>query len=228
MKNLRKKFQLEIKGTKRVNIGSGQTPTPGWLNYDNSLSIRLAKYPDVVSLLSILGLLNDGQISFISFAHNHDIRWADATKHIPLPDNSVEVLYTSHMVEHLSREEVKLFLREGLRVLQPRGIIRIAFPDIKKMIDQYITSGDADSFVEKTCMSRNKPKTIVDKLKYLIVGDRGHLWMYDCCSMGKFLSEIGYREPRKLEPGLTTIPNPGKLNLFERAEESAYIEAYKP
>ena len=114
---------------RRVNIGCGQSPTPGWLNYDNSLSIRLAKYPLIVSVLERFGLLEEEQKIFISFAKETDIMWADATKHIPLENNSVDVLYASHMLEHLDREKVQIFLREAYRVLAPNGIIRIVVPD---------------------------------------------------------------------------------------------------
>lgn len=215
------------KPLKRVNIGCGQTPTPGWLNYDNSLSIRLARYSLLAAVAEKLGLLGEGPKSFVSFAKNSDIIWADATKRIPLPDNSVEVLYSSHMVEHLDREEAKLFLQEAYRVLAPNGIIRIAVPDLKKLVNQYITEGKADLFIERTLLTRQRPKTVLDRLKYLIVGDRHHLWMYDGSSMARLLSAMGFKEPRVLEPGSTTIPNPGAVNLYERAEESVYVEAYK-
>src|SRR2546426_1159886 len=105
----------------RVNIGCGPTPTLGWLNFDNSLSVRLAKYPLLAPVLESLGLLDEGQKRLVSAARNGAIRWADATKHIPLPDQSVEVLYTSHMVEHLDRTAVRRFLREARRVLAPNG-----------------------------------------------------------------------------------------------------------
>jgi len=217
------------KTLKRVNIGCGQTPTSGWLNYDNSLSVRLAKYPLLllVPVLERLGLLGEGPRSFVSFAQNSDIVWADATKHIPLPNNSVEVLYTSHMVEHLDHAEVKLFLQEAYRVLAPNGIIRIAVPDLKKLVDRYIAEGDADSFIERTGLTCQRPKTFLDRLKYLIVGGRHHLWMYDGQSMCRLLSTLEFREPHVLEPGSTTIPTPGELNLYERADESVYVEALK-
>jgi len=219
---------MEMEKTlKRVNIGCGQTPTPGWLNYDNSVSIRLAKYPLLVAVAERLGLLGEGSKSFVSFAKNSDIIWADATKRIPLPDNSVEVLYTSHMVEHLDPEEAKLFLQEAYRVLAPNGIIRVAVPDLKKLVNQYITEGNADLFIERTLLTRPRLKTVFDRVKYLIVGDRHHLWMYDGSSMVRLLSAMGFKEPRILEPGATTIPNPGELNLYERSEESVYVEAYK-
>lgn len=212
---------------KRVNIDCGQTPTPGWLNYDNSLSVRLARYPLLATVVEKLGLLGDDSKRFISFARNSDIAWADATRRIPLPDNSIEVIYTSHMLEHLDRVEAKLFLQEAYRVLAPNGIIRIAVPDLKKIVEKYIVEGDADSFIERTLLTRQRPKLLLDKVRYLIIGDRHHLWMYDGLSLCRLLSAIGFRDPRIVEPGSTTISNPGTLNLHERADESVYVEASK-
>lgn len=215
------------KTLKRVNIGCGQTPTPEWLNYDNSLSVRLARYPLLVAVIERLGLLGEGSKGFVSFARNSNIVWADGTKRIPLPDNSAEVLYTSHMLEHLDRAEARLFLQEAHRVLAPNGIIRIAVPDLKKCVDEYVAQGDADSFIERTLLTRQRPKSLLDRVKYLIVGDRHHLWMYDGLSLCRLLSALGFREPRIVEPGSTTIPNPGRLDLRERADESIYVEASK-
>lgn len=210
----------------QVNIGCGQTPTPGWKNYDNSPSVRLAKYPALVLILDKLGLLK--QKSFVLSAMSNDILWADATKHIPLPDGSVGTLYSSHMVEHLEREQARLFLKEARRLLASGGIIRVAVPDLRKLVNRYIAEGDADAFVERTHLAQQRPKTVLDRLGYLISGTRCHLWMYDGPSMGRLLLEAGFREPRVLEPGSTTIPNPGKLDLYERAGGSVYVEAYKP
>jgi len=191
------------------------------------LSVRLAKYPLLGPILESLGLLDEGQERLVSAARNSAIRWADATKQIPLPDQSVEVLYTSHMVEHLDRTAVRRFLREACRVLAPNGIIRIVIPDLRKLVDQYIAEGNADVFMERTLLTLPRSRHLLDRLKHLVVGDRHHLWMYDGPSMCRLLSAAGFREPRLLAPGSTTIPNPGALDLYERAEESAYVEALK-
>ena len=66
------------------------------------------------------------------------------------------------------------------------------------------------------------------KIKYLIIGDRNHQWMYDGKSLCKFLAIAGFKEPCILEPSLTTIPDPGMLDLTERLLESVYVEACNP
>ncbi len=120
-----------IEHSPRVNVGCGQTPTAGWMNFDNSPSIRLARYPSLVAVLTALGLLRETQREFIHFAKGASIRYADATQRLPLPTSSVEVLYSSHMLEHLVRSETRDFLREAMRVLRPGGILRLAVPDLE-------------------------------------------------------------------------------------------------
>lgn len=210
---------------KRVNIGCGQTPIKGWYNYDNSSSVRLCKHHILTRILCMTGLLIENQKEFVAFARKNDINWADAAKRIPLPDNSVEVLYTSHMVEHLCRDDLKRFFKEAMRILVPNGIIRVVVPDLRKLVDQYLLDGDGNKFIESTLLTYPKSNTIVDKIKFLIVGNRHHQWMYDGPSMAVLLSSVGFVEPRILPAGATIIPDPGELNLKERADESVYLEA---
>ena len=154
---------------KKLNIGCGQTVTQEYLNYDNSFSLRISKFPLVFKILVSLGLLDWRQRDFIQFATNKDIMYADARRRIPLPDNSVEVLYTSHMIEHLDRVEIKAFFKEAKRVLISGGIIRIAFPDLKIRITQYNDKGDADAFMESTCLARNNLKELRERLRFLLI-----------------------------------------------------------
>ncbi len=132
------------------------------------------------------------------------------------------------MLEHLDHDEVKSFLKESFRILMPNGIIRIAVPDIKKMVDRYLVHGDADIFLEETFLTRKRPKKLIDKLKYLIIGDRNHQWMYDGTSLIRLLSSMGFRNVHVVSAGETAIPDPDGLNLYEHEDESVYVEAYSP
>lgn len=207
----------------RVNIGCGQTPTEGWNNYDNSFAIRIAGIPIVSHLASKIGLLSESQAEFVNFARNSNIKWADATKHIPESDRSVEVLYSSHMLEHLDRKEAVEFLKEARRVLIHGGIIRLAVPNLKFHIENYLDNKDADLFIENILLTKEKPKSTIDKIKTFLVGDRHHMWMYDGDSLCKLLSSSGFRDSKVMELGSTTILNPGSLNLEERSEESIFV-----
>jgi len=158
----------------RINIGCGQTPTAGWKNYDNSLSLRLARVPILPELLHNLRLLETPQYAFIEFCRKNKIAYGDATRGLPLADSSCEVLYSSHMIEHLDRDEVTKFLNEAFRVLVPGGIIRIAAPDINIQVRKYAESGDADAFIHGTRMCEPRPRSFAKRLRLLLVGTRNH------------------------------------------------------
>lgn len=212
----------------RINVGCGQTPTKGWRNFDNSFSLRLARIPFVPEILHRLRFLESRQYQFIRFARQNDIECGDATNGLPVPQESCDVLYSSHMLEHLDRNEADRFLREAFRVLSPGGIIRIAVPDIKKLTAQYNESGDADAFIEATHMCVPRPTSLAQRMRLLLVGARNHRWMYDGNSLSRLLQEHGFAEAEIMSAGQTSILNPESLNLHERSSESVYVEARKP
>ena len=214
--------------TLKINIGCGQTPIKGWHNYDNSLSIRLAKKPLLAFILEKSGFLSGPQQHFISFAMKENILWANATKRIPEKNASVDVLYSCHMIERIEKEGVENFFQEARRILKSGGIIRIAVPDIKYHVDNYLRDGDADEFIEASLLTRKSPKTIIEKIKYLIIGDRNHQWMYDGNSLCQLLLSAGFQEPKVMEAGSTNIIEPGTLDLKERSPESVFVEAVNP
>lgn len=216
----------------RINIGCGDVPTPGWLNYDNSPTVRIARWPLPVRLIDGLlqrsGLLSPKQQQFVMTVRREGIRYANAINSIPHRDGSVEVVYTCHMLEHLDRREARRFLAEVRRVLTRGGIIRVAVPDLRFHVENYLGQGDADRFVEDLFMATPRTTGLIAKIRYLLVGERHHLWMYDGESLCRLLAEVGFRNPLVVPSGATTIPNPGRLDLAERSPESLFVEAVNP
>lgn len=211
----------------RLNVGCGQAPTSGWRNYDNSFSLKLARWPGISRLAARLRLLRPSQAAFIAVAHREQIEWADA-RCLPCADASVDVLYTCHMFEHLDRTEALLFLDEARRVLRPGGVLRIAVPDLGGLVARYVSSGDADAFIAGTRLAVPRPASLAQRLRLAIVGPRHHHWMYDSESLCKLLSSSGFTDVLRRAPGTTGIQDPGALDLRERESESLYVEATRP
>lgn len=57
---------------------------------------------------------------------------------IPFNNESFEVVYHSHVLEHFLKEDAIRLLKECNRVLKPNGIIRIAIPDLEQIARNYI------------------------------------------------------------------------------------------
>ena len=203
----------------RVNVGCGMTPTPEWLNFDNSWSVRLARTP--------VGRCLPGRASFVQAVRRNNIRYADALR-LPIGDGAARIVYSSHMLEHLDRDEAMTFLKEAFRVLASRGSIRLVVPDLAKAIADYRRHGDADGLIAGLLMSRPKARTLGGKLRQAIVGFRDHRWMYDADSLIRLVSGAGFRDVVALPAGETRLHAPGALDLAERDEESLYVEGVKP
>lgn len=57
---------------------------------------------------------------------------------IPFPDNSFDVVYHSHVLEHFAKDDAPGFLKECYRVLKPGGIIRMVIPDLEQIVRVYL------------------------------------------------------------------------------------------
>jgi predicted SAM-dependent methyltransferase len=192
------------------------------------MSLLLARVPLVPEILSWIGMIRVDQLQYINFLRSTEIEFGDATKRLPLMDDSVEVLYCSHMLEHLDRSAATKCLREFWRVMGSGSIIRLAVPDLRKQVRKYTESGDADSFISETLLTHSMSNTMLERLRFLIVGPRHHQWMYDGDSLCRLLSAIGFVDVSVMPPGETKIHDPGILNLRERVSESVYVEGRKP
>lgn len=73
-------------------------------------------------------------------------------------DASVDAVYHSHLLEHLSKEDALRFLSECRRILKPGGTIRVVVPDLEGICRQYLTElenaarGDEDASLRKDWM----------------------------------------------------------------------------
>ena len=59
-------------------------------------------------------------------------------KGIPLEDNSFDVVYHSHLLEHFPKSYAPVFLKECHRVLKNGGIIRVVVPDLEQIVRWYL------------------------------------------------------------------------------------------
>lgn len=215
----------------RINVGCGKKCLDGYLNIDGSPGVWLARYPVLGKLLLGLRLIDRHNYEFMRFAANHTICYANAAGRLPLPTNSVAVVYSCHMYEHLLRPHAHNFLREAHRVLRPGGVIRLAVPDLRRKAEEYIQKGDADEFLEATllCGVWDKLATSRGVLQMLLFGHPStHKWMYDGPSLCRELARHDFVDPQVMPPGVTTIPDPGPLDLQERWPDSVFVEAVKP
>lgn len=64
----------------------------------------------------------------------------DLRKGFPFSNNSIDVCYSSHFIEHLSQAETVQVLHDCFRVLRQGGVIRLVVPDLEAVVNAYLDS----------------------------------------------------------------------------------------
>ena len=107
-----------------LNVGSGPASAEGWTHLDGSWQAKIAGH----QWLSLVGrLLLKKEIGHWP----QGVKYCDVRRGLGVAADSVAVVYSSHMVEHLHRDEALRFLTEVRRVLKPGGVVRIVVPDVR-------------------------------------------------------------------------------------------------
>jgi SAM-dependent methyltransferase len=239
-----------------LNLGCGTKTSnkPDVINIDWSVYLRLRKVKALRPLVPIF-VRGERLRKFNSLAEN--IVCHNIAKGIPFDSDSVDVVYHSHMLEHLDRGVAEEFLMEVKRVLKPGGIHRIVVPDFEKSVRAYIAhieSCDADptesinhdsyvselleQSVRREASSTSHQNSLSRFFENLILGDarrRGetHQWMYDRINLNSKLLDIGYKEVHIQDYKTSLIPNWNDygLDVDEHGKQyitqSMYMEARK-
>ena len=66
----------------------------------------------------------------------------DAFKLTKITNNSVDLIYTCHMLEHASRTDAYKAMYRWWEVLKPEGILRVSVPDLEALFKYYLETGD--------------------------------------------------------------------------------------
>lgn len=170
-------------------------------------------------------------------ASSREVNVINILKGLPYSDNSFDVVYSSHFLEHLTKKQADFVLVEIFRVLKQRGIVRIVVPDLENICREYleILSGIHDN--------NNKKKyewIIVELLDQMVRVNSGgemlKIYKDDATLSDDFLKEYIFRrvgEKLNLSSNLSVISiykyKFGKLNVRTIKELIfyAYISAIK-
>src|SRR5487761_321649 len=66
-----------------------------------------------------------------------DILYLDVTKPFGFDNDTFDYVFCEHLIEHLEYLDSLKFCKECLRVLKPSGILRVATPDFKFILELY-------------------------------------------------------------------------------------------
>ena len=217
----------------QLHLGSGPYAHPGWIGVDKSWVATVSRARPLVWVLAKAGLLTEQQRA---------TRWPkeivrmDLTKRFVWDDDSVRAIYTSHMIEHLSRGEVRHLLEQCRRVLVPGGVLRIVLPNLNGAVRRYLAAKEADdptaadALVEFLYLAPEHGDASLLQRAALRLVHRPHRWMYDSESLIHLLYDKGFEPVVPAEFRQGTCPDLDSLETRRDDEfigDSFYVEAFK-
>lgn len=185
----------------------------GWVNVDFAIGARLSR-----------GILKPLARRAFSTDWPSQIVIHDLSKRFPWPDNTADVVYSSHTLEHLNRETGAHFMAECRRVLKPGGVLRIVVPDLKKIIDGY-QSGSIDARDLITQLGAQAPWAGRKRLYQIVKVFSGsdHLCMYDEKALLALTAEHGF-SCRRMQAFESVIDDIRAIEREDRAKGELVVE----
>ena len=216
----------------KLNLGCGSVRPTGWINTDSSLNAHLQRIP-------LLGGLVSRVFKTVKYDSSNVVYMNLNRKWKKYKDSTVDVVYASHLFEHLTLKSADLFLTESYRCLKHGGVIRLVVPDLYKICKKYIESyeegkEDTTAFIMWAINMHRDGQYGNDITwhKKMILEWQGyphqHKYMYDDNSLGKKMAEKGFKEIRSFNYGesiyldqIKDVEGKGESYL------SVYLEAKK-
>lgn len=113
--------------------------------------------------------------------YNQDIRFL-----CNFANDSVDLIYASHVLEYFDKKETDEVLKEWYRVIRPNGIIRLAVPDFDALLTIYNKTNDLAKILGPLY---GKWKINEELTVY-------HKTVYNFVSLSRILTAIGFVKPK--------------------------------
>lgn len=212
-----------------LNLGCGDTAPEGWVNCDSSWNAQLSKLKFIHLVMKNMGLISEARWP-------GNVRYLFLGKRFPWQDGSVDVVYASHVLEHLDQRVVDNFMRESMRVLKRSGVLRIVVPNLlyhaKKYVDSTINGASgAEEFLAITNLRLPVAQGLLRNAYNLVLGYPSlHKQMYDWTTLRKAVEGFGFKDIKQLSYGASeSIENILDVECRDAGYEgSLYLEALRP
>ena len=155
----------------------------------------------------------------IDLAEGCDLR-LDLVQPLPLPDNSVSMIYSSHVLEHFRYHDLMRLLAECRRVLRPAGRLSVAVPNARIYLEAYSSPGNFDADLYCQWKPAFNYHSKIDYVNYMAYMDIHHKHMFDEEHLLAILQSAEFVEVRLREFDPT-------IDRKDRDYESIYADAFK-
>jgi hypothetical protein len=212
-----------------LNIGCGLSVGRHWVNLDSSYSLWLSRLPLVGSLLPRFLALSVWPKAAVH---------GDVVKGLDHFSNCCDLVFASHVLEHLAKDDCYRALRNIYRCLRPGGYFRCIVPNLEIYARRYIERVESSDrrasatanhmfMADANVGLQSSRNGIGARLREAFSNTR-HQWMWDTHSLSSTLQDIGFRDISARGYGEWADPRFAEVEEEARHEDSVCFEAQKP
>jgi len=196
----------------KLHIGAFNKSIDDWYNTDITPHLWITRVPLMPFLLYTFGKMPDERYAEHRKKVFNKLKYLNLTKPLPFSSESIDAIFSSHVLEHLFMDEVERLIPELHRVLKTGGVCRVVVPDLEKIIVKYDV---------------NDPRKFLNDI--FEISKRGEVKnSHHCGFTGKFLiklfSEAGFSKCSILAYQVGDCPDIDKL---DNRPDSIFFEATK-
>jgi len=153
--------------------------------------------------------------------------YLDATKPFPIPDGALSYIFSEHLIEHLSYRDGLTMLRECNRTLKPGGKVRIATPNLLKLVQLFndAKNDEMRDYINRKIEADYWPETLPRTISPACVilnyelKSFGHQFLYDPQTLRESLERTGFQSIREFAAGESDDP---QLSGLEMRHKNVY------
>lgn len=141
---------------------------------------------------------------------------------LPVANGAVDFIYSEHLVEHLPLEAARRMFREWRRVIAADGTVRIATPDLQRLLEDYRAP---DWRGRHDWVNWPEYRDIDTPVHMINVAMRawGHQYLYDFEELADRLREAGFTRIKRVALGESDDST--LRGLETRADSALVVEA---
>ncbi|MFX0071953.1 MAG: methyltransferase domain-containing protein, partial [Candidatus Hermodarchaeota archaeon] len=120
-------------------------------------------------------------------------------KKLPFKTESVDLIYSCHVIEHLYYYQFNIFLKESFRILKRGGKHIIMTPSLKRLVDALYYNENLKPLLlkghEKLAGIKLDPALFLNRMMNTFYG---HKFLHDLESINRVAKSVGYSEVKKI------------------------------
>jgi predicted SAM-dependent methyltransferase len=138
-----------------------------------------------------------------------EVAFLDATERFPVGDATFEYVFSEHQIEHIDHEQGRHLLRECFRVLRPGGRLRVATPDLDRLLR---LAASPRSAIQERYIRWITDEFIRDDSEYRhtsVINNAfrawGHQFLYDAETLRLDMEVAGFVDVTRFAPGESAV-----------------------